>query len=543
MFDEVITGFRLGLAGAQGMYGITPDLSMFGKVVGGGFPLAALGGRADVMDELAPLGPVYQAGTLSGNPVATAAGLAVLSLLDDDTYVDLTRRVTRFTDGLRGAFASADTKAQVVQVGTLSGLFFADAPVNDYADAQAADHARYARFFHGMLERGVFLPPSGYETMFVSLAHTDAELDSIVDAASEAATATRNRPRQIHCRVAFAQRKWRGNESRERALGLGVFVLAEAAAADVVHEEHGAAADHDHHREEHEREPTGAVALPARVDELLRAGGCREEHQCGDRAQGERDDEAQTSQHAHTFAGTGVGRFWASCSLLLLRLDLVLVLLAPVEHQQPEHEQDRRHDEGDERRHSQRPEVSGEHDEPGDAVGVALGRDRREHGRPVGRCRRDLTELGDRVERIVGELQLPELRVAATDLERVEDLVLRDVAERRRSRTGCRRGRAARSGVSSLGTRTASTAAFTFAASVGSTRFAGFWMPWTASILESSGLWTTSCTSHCGIRPLIVLSGDEVVHQSRLRITMKPMSPVKATRNPRRAPRLVPRST
>jgi glutamate-1-semialdehyde 2,1-aminomutase len=192
VFDEVITGFRLGLAGAQGFYGITPDLSMFGKVVGGGFPLAALGGRADVMDELAPLGPVYQAGTLSGNPVATAAGLAVLSLLDDDSYTDLTQRVTRFTEGLRGAFATTDTKAEVVHVGTLCGLFFAGAPVHDYADAQAADHARYARFFHGMLERGVFLPPSGYETMFVSLAHTDTQLDSIVDAASEAAIASRN---------------------------------------------------------------------------------------------------------------------------------------------------------------------------------------------------------------------------------------------------------------------------------------------------------------------------------------------------------------
>ena len=189
VFDEVITGFRLGLAGAQGFYGISPDLSMFGKVVGGGFPLAALGGRADVMDELAPLGPVYQAGTLSGNPIATAAGLEVLSLLDDDTYVDLTGRVTRFADDLRGAFASADTKAQVVQVGTLTGLFFADAPVHDYADAQAADHAGYARFFHGMLDQSVFLPPSGYETMFVSLAHADAELELIVNAASEAATA------------------------------------------------------------------------------------------------------------------------------------------------------------------------------------------------------------------------------------------------------------------------------------------------------------------------------------------------------------------
>ena len=100
MFDEVITGFRVGPAGAQGMYGITPDLSMFGKVIGGGLPLAALGGRADVMDELAPLGPVYQAGTLSGNPLATAAGLAVLSQLDDAAYADLTARATRFADGL-----------------------------------------------------------------------------------------------------------------------------------------------------------------------------------------------------------------------------------------------------------------------------------------------------------------------------------------------------------------------------------------------------------------------------------------------------------
>ncbi|MEX1009157.1 MAG: glutamate-1-semialdehyde 2,1-aminomutase [Acidimicrobiia bacterium] len=187
VFDEVITGFRLGLAGAQGAYGITPDLSMFGKVVGGGFPLAALGGRADVMDELAPLGAVYQAGTLSGNPVATAAGLTVLSLLDHDTYADLTGRATRFADGLRSAFAAADTKTQVVQVGTLTGLFFADAPVHDYADAQAADHAAYARFFHAMLDRGVFLPPSGYETMFVSLAHGDTELEQVITAAHEAA--------------------------------------------------------------------------------------------------------------------------------------------------------------------------------------------------------------------------------------------------------------------------------------------------------------------------------------------------------------------
>ena len=186
VFDEVITGFRLGLAGAQGMYGIVPDLSMFGKVVGGGFPLAALGGRADVMDELAPLGPVYQAGTLSGNPVATAAGLAVLSLLDDDAYSDLGLRATRFADGLRDACAGTGPTVQVVQVGTLTGLFFADAPVRDYEGAQGGDHAAYGRFFHSMLDQGVFLPPSSYETMFVSLAHGDAELEQVIRAAHAA---------------------------------------------------------------------------------------------------------------------------------------------------------------------------------------------------------------------------------------------------------------------------------------------------------------------------------------------------------------------
>jgi glutamate-1-semialdehyde 2,1-aminomutase len=183
VLDEVITGFRIGPRGAQGLYGITPDLSLFGKVVGGGFPLAALGGRADVMDQLAPLGPVYQAGTLSGNPVATAAGLTVLSLLDDTAYDTLTRTATRLTSALDDVFAGAGTKVQVVRVGTLAGLFFADSPVRDYADAQAADHRAYAQFFHGMLDRGVFLPPSGYEALFPSLAHGDAEIDAIVDTA------------------------------------------------------------------------------------------------------------------------------------------------------------------------------------------------------------------------------------------------------------------------------------------------------------------------------------------------------------------------
>jgi glutamate-1-semialdehyde 2,1-aminomutase len=177
--DEVITGFRLGPAGAQGHYGITPDLSMFGKVVGGGLPLAAVGGRAEIMDCLAPLGPVYQAGTLSGNPLATAAGLAVLDQLDDGSYSALERSAQRFEAGLRAALPDA----QVTRVGTLTGLFFSPHAVHDYDQAQKADHARYARLFHHLLTAGHFLAPSGYETFFVSLAHTDDLIDETVEAA------------------------------------------------------------------------------------------------------------------------------------------------------------------------------------------------------------------------------------------------------------------------------------------------------------------------------------------------------------------------
>lgn len=187
VFDEVITGFRLGLGGAQSRFGITPDLSIFGKVIGGGLPLAAVGGPAELMDHLAPVGPVYQAGTLSGNPLATAAGLAVLSQLDDDSYRTIEARVEALAAGLRDAFAGAGVDAQVVTEGTLLGFFFAGAPVADYDGAKAADHARYARFFHGMLERGVYLAPSGYEATFVSLAHTDADIERTVAAASEVA--------------------------------------------------------------------------------------------------------------------------------------------------------------------------------------------------------------------------------------------------------------------------------------------------------------------------------------------------------------------
>jgi glutamate-1-semialdehyde 2,1-aminomutase len=183
VFDEVITGFRVARGGAQELVGVTPDLSIFGKVVGGGLPLAVVGGRADVMDVLAPVGPVYQAGTLSGNPLATAAGCAVLAHLDHDAYARLARTAARLADGLRDALAVAGIGAQVTRVETLVGLFFADAPVLDYEGARAADHDRYRLLFRALLEAGVYFAPSGYETLFPSLAHTDADIDEAVDAA------------------------------------------------------------------------------------------------------------------------------------------------------------------------------------------------------------------------------------------------------------------------------------------------------------------------------------------------------------------------
>jgi glutamate-1-semialdehyde 2,1-aminomutase len=189
VFDEVITGFRVGPAGAQGVLGVAPDLSLFGKVVGGGLPLAAVGGRADLMDELAPVGPVYQAGTLSGNPLATAAGLAALSLLDDDAYARLEGVATHFADGLVAVLDAAGVTAQVPRARTLVGLFFADHPVRDYEGAHAANHKAYASFFHGLLDRSVYIAPSGYEVLFPSLAHGDAELARTFAAATEAANA------------------------------------------------------------------------------------------------------------------------------------------------------------------------------------------------------------------------------------------------------------------------------------------------------------------------------------------------------------------
>jgi glutamate-1-semialdehyde 2,1-aminomutase len=194
IFDEVITGFRVARGGAQELFGVTPDLTCLGKVMGGGFPCAAFGGRGDVMSHLAPLGPVYQAGTLSGNPVAVAAGLAALDLIDAlDPYKDLTGRAERLTDGLRGAFVDADIPVAVNRVESLFSVFFADADVVDYASARAADHPRFARFFNGMLERGIALPPSGYEGWFLSAAHSDDDVDRTLEAAAPAVASRAHR--------------------------------------------------------------------------------------------------------------------------------------------------------------------------------------------------------------------------------------------------------------------------------------------------------------------------------------------------------------
>jgi glutamate-1-semialdehyde 2,1-aminomutase len=187
VFDEVITGFRLGVGGAQARFGVTPDLTMLGKVVGGGLPLAAFGGRRDVMEQLAPVGPVYQAGTLSGNPLATAAGLAVLDLLDDGAYTMLEGRAEELARLLPPVLTEAGAPVQMPRVGTMVGLFFADAPVRDYEDAKAAAaNGIYARFFTAMLERGVALAPSPYEILFPSLAHTWNDIERTVDLASAA---------------------------------------------------------------------------------------------------------------------------------------------------------------------------------------------------------------------------------------------------------------------------------------------------------------------------------------------------------------------
>ncbi|MGO9963390.1 MAG: glutamate-1-semialdehyde 2,1-aminomutase [Acidimicrobiales bacterium] len=195
VFDEVITGFRVGRAGATGVLGVRPDLWCFGKVIGGGLPLAALGGRRDLMSQLAPLGPVYQAGTLSGNPVATAAGLAVLEHLGEEDYAKLTANVGRLADGLGRAIAQSGLAVQVPCFRTLLSVFFSEEPVQDYRGAaRSAASGLYAPFFRAMLARGVALAPSPYEIAFTSLAHSAEDIDRTVEAAAEAALEVAREP-------------------------------------------------------------------------------------------------------------------------------------------------------------------------------------------------------------------------------------------------------------------------------------------------------------------------------------------------------------
>jgi glutamate-1-semialdehyde 2,1-aminomutase len=192
IFDEVMTGLRVAPGGAQELYGVAPDLTTLAKVVGGGLPLGAVGGPARYMDQLAPLGPIYQAGTLSGNPLATAAGIATLRILGDrGVYDRLEALGERLERGLQRVAASSPVPASYQRVGSMATLFFVRGPVRGLESLAGLDPAHYARFFHEMLARGVYLPPSQYEAFFLSAAHTETEIDRIVDAASQSVAALR----------------------------------------------------------------------------------------------------------------------------------------------------------------------------------------------------------------------------------------------------------------------------------------------------------------------------------------------------------------
>lgn len=185
IFDEVITGFRLAYGGAQERFGVTPDITTLGKIIGGGLPVGAYGGRADIMAHLAPAGPVYQAGTLSGNPLAVAAGKAMLAHLKDGAvHAAIERLGTRLADGMRSlAREICGDEATYVGIGSLGCLYFARAPLRSWEDAKRADTGRFGRFFHSMLDQGIYMAPSQFEAAFVSAAHTEDDVDRILEAA------------------------------------------------------------------------------------------------------------------------------------------------------------------------------------------------------------------------------------------------------------------------------------------------------------------------------------------------------------------------
>jgi glutamate-1-semialdehyde 2,1-aminomutase len=189
IFDEVISGFRIALGGVQGEAKIKPDLTTLGKIIGGGLPVAAYGGRRDIMQMLAPLGPVYQAGTLSGNPLAMRAGLATLPhLRTPNFYPDLNLKSRHLADGFRAAFREAGVPAQINSAGSLLTIFFNENPIKNYDDAKKSDTNKFAKFFTEMLDRGIFLPPSQYEALFISAAHTEADINQTIQAARESLT-------------------------------------------------------------------------------------------------------------------------------------------------------------------------------------------------------------------------------------------------------------------------------------------------------------------------------------------------------------------
>ncbi len=186
IFDEVMTGFRVAFGGAQSLYGIKPDLTTLGKIIGGGLPVGAYGGRSDIMDCISPVGPVYQAGTLSGNPLAMASGLATLKILrDTNPYPRLNAVTARLCDGLRSACQSAGVPHWVAQVGSMFTLFFTNSRVTNFPTAVTSDTQRFAKYFWGMIDRGVYLPCSQYEANFVSAAHSDADIEHVIQSARE----------------------------------------------------------------------------------------------------------------------------------------------------------------------------------------------------------------------------------------------------------------------------------------------------------------------------------------------------------------------
>ena len=187
VFDEVITGFRLQYGGAQHLYGVTPDLTILGKIIGGGLPVGAFGGRRDIMEQVAPLGPVYQAGTLSGNPLAVTAGIETLRLLRDPRlYEGLDTKARQLCDGVQNAAQRAGVAVYATRIGSMFCTFFTDHPVTDYASASTSDTASFRRYFHSLLEAGVYVAPSQFEAGFLSTAHTDGDIEHTIEASYRA---------------------------------------------------------------------------------------------------------------------------------------------------------------------------------------------------------------------------------------------------------------------------------------------------------------------------------------------------------------------